>query len=164
MFNGLESERLILRSLSEDDASFIYQLVNTEGWLQFIGNRNVQNVDDAGNYIQKILANPKFNNSVFIKKSDDSKIGIVSFLYRENYRYPDIGYALLPEFEKNGYAFEAVSCCLELIKAKKITDKIIAITKADNAKSIRLLERLGLIPEYPFSENGEDLVLFSKLL
>ncbi len=38
-----KTNRLTLRKLEEKDCSFILELLNTEGWLKFIGNRNVHN-------------------------------------------------------------------------------------------------------------------------
>jgi len=49
--NVLETERLTLRWLTAEDASFILVLLNDPGWLRFIGDRGVRTVEDAGNYI-----------------------------------------------------------------------------------------------------------------
>ena len=51
------TERLIIQPLTLNDDSFILELVNTEGWIKFIGNRNVTSTPEAGAYIQKILEN-----------------------------------------------------------------------------------------------------------
>lgn len=50
-----ESKRLILRPLNLNDANFIFELVNSDGWLRFIGDRNVKSQKDAENYILNIL-------------------------------------------------------------------------------------------------------------
>ena len=47
----IETERLILRQLTIDDAAFILELVNDPDWLRFIGDRGVRTLDDARNYI-----------------------------------------------------------------------------------------------------------------
>jgi RimJ/RimL family protein N-acetyltransferase len=47
----LETERLILRQLSSDDAEFIFELVNDPSWLRYIGDKGVRNLDDARQYI-----------------------------------------------------------------------------------------------------------------
>ena len=41
------TDRLLLDSLTPDDTEFILELVNTAGWLRFIGDRNIRTVDDA---------------------------------------------------------------------------------------------------------------------
>ena len=47
----LETERLIIRPISIIDAAFMLQLMNTKGWLGFIGDRNVKDRTAASNYI-----------------------------------------------------------------------------------------------------------------
>lgn len=36
---SIETEKLNIRPLRIEDADFIIQLLNTKGWLQFIGDR-----------------------------------------------------------------------------------------------------------------------------
>ena len=47
----LETNRLIIRRLSPDDAEFIFQLLNEPSWLRFIGDKGVRTVEDARAYI-----------------------------------------------------------------------------------------------------------------
>ena len=46
-----ETDRLVLSHLAADDASFIFELLNTPGWLQFIGDRGIKTMQDAEQYI-----------------------------------------------------------------------------------------------------------------
>ena len=43
----LKTERLQLRQFTLDDSEFIIRLLNSEGWLKFIGDRNVQTKEQA---------------------------------------------------------------------------------------------------------------------
>ena len=49
----LQTDRLILRHLTADDAEFVFELVNDPAWLRFIGDRGVRTLDDARDYIRK---------------------------------------------------------------------------------------------------------------
>ncbi len=133
------------------------QLVNSEGWLRFIGNRNISNTIDAKKYIQKILDNTKIFYNVFELKELQKAIGIVTFLEREGERFPDIGFALLPEFEKNGYTIEASKAYLKEIDTLNEYENIIAITLPDNQKSIRVLRKLGLKYQGDYKKEDETL-------
>jgi len=161
MYKNLETNRLRIRPINLMDAEFIMDLVNSEGWLKYIGNRNVSNKNEAETYIQKILDTPNFYYSVFELKDSGQAIGIVTFLNRENQDFPDIGFALLPEFEKNGYTFEASRAYLDEIIKSKAYKNIIAITIPNNYKSIGLLKRLELKHKYDFNRDNETLSLFS---
>jgi RimJ/RimL family protein N-acetyltransferase len=160
---NLETDRLYIRPLLIKDVDFIIQLLNSKGWIQFIGDKNVKDIKAANDYIQRILLNNKYFYNVFEIKETNTPIGIVTFLFRENKNYPDIGFAMLPQYEKKGYAFEAANNYLEAFNKNQV-GKIIAITKPDNENSISLLKKLGLVFEKSYNENDEILDIYSKIV
>ena len=48
----LETERLLLRNIEVTDAPFFFELFNSEGWLKYIGDRNIKTVADAEQQIK----------------------------------------------------------------------------------------------------------------
>ena len=74
---------------------------------------------------------------------------------------PDIGFAMLPEYEGKGYAYEASKKYLEEILKIKNYNNILAITRFDNQKSIRLLEKLGLYFKEQYENNDELILIYS---
>lgn len=160
----LSSQRLLIRPLSEADSAFILELLNTKGWIQYIGDRNVKNMEDARHYILKIQANSKYFYHVLELKETAEPIGVLTFLYRDTQAFPDIGFALLPQFEKKGYVFEAASRYMEEISKTNPPEKIIGITIPDNHNSVKLLEKLGLVFQEQFVSDGTTLSLYSITL
>lgn len=160
MHKVFETERLKLRPMQIQDASFILALVNSEGWLQYIGDRNIRDINGSELYIKKILSNPKYFYNIIELRPTGKQIGIITFIHRPDYQYPDIGFALLPEFENNGYTYEASKAYLDNIFKMKITDKVIGITIPTNTKSINLLQKLGLTFKETIIKDGEELSLF----
>ena len=156
------TSRLLITSLAETDKAFIYELVNTPGWLKFIGDRNVHSHDDALAYIKKILSNPnviywvvKLNNNI------PNTIGVISFIKRDYLPHHDIGFAMLPQFVNNGYAYEAAKAVLlNIIKYTKHTH-ILATTIPENTSSIKLLKKLGLAFEKEIEMLAEKLHVYS---
>ena len=144
----LETERLIISELSIEDAPFFYDLVNDPAWIQFIGNKDVNTISDAENYLStKIIPSYKKNSFGFYLVSDKKQnlpIGISGLVDRDGLENVDVGYAFLPNFRGKGYAFEATKAILNFAKNTLHLDPIVAITNLDNAKSCQLLERLGL--------------------
>lgn len=155
----LTTSRLSLGDLSIADAAFIQELVNTPGWLQFIGNRNVNNIEDAICYIEKILANPNVSYRVARLKDDGTAVGVVTLIQRDYLAYPDIGFAFLPAFTGKGYAFEATETILKGLTQQH--PNLFAITIKENDKSIKLLESLGFTFSSSIQNEGETLELFS---
>ena len=161
MYKELQTDRLLIRPIKIEDKEFIYSLVNSDGWLRYIGNRNIKNNSDAEKYIQKIITNKNFFYSVIEISETNEQIGIITFLNRESQEFPDIGFALLPQFEKKGYTFEASKKYLDEIISLKLHKKIVGITVPENENSIKLLNRLGLEFESNFTEDNEILSLYS---
>lgn len=147
-YKTFETERLIMQPTSQEDAAFIYELFNTPKWLKNIGDRNIGSPEMAKEYIltkmQPQLERLGFSNYTLIRKTDKVKIGCCGLYDREGLEGIDIGFAFLPEYEGQGFAFEAAD------KLKKIAFKefglhaLSAITSKHNVSSQRLLEKLGL--------------------
>ena len=157
MYIHIKTKRLRVRPVSLSDAAFMFDLVNSEGWLRFIGDRNVHDVTDAERYIQAILdRNNAYYNVIELNESDES-VGVVTLLQREDESFPDIGFALLSKYENNGYALEASKAYLQEIIAEDKYDNIIGITLPTNQRSISLLQKIGMT--YQFDQKKEDQVL-----
>ncbi len=157
----LETERLRIRPLSVEDSKFILELFNTEGWLKFIGDRNVKDLLDAIDYIERIMKNDQVFYNVFELKETNQAIGIVTLLQRDELLFPDIGFAILPSYEKMGFTYEASSMYLHKLMASDAQETILAITLPDNTSSIKLLEKLGLEADGAFMKGNEKLLRYS---
>ncbi|MEL6863188.1 MAG: GNAT family N-acetyltransferase [Bacteroidota bacterium] len=147
-YKNFETERLYLRPTSEADAEFILTLLNTPSWMQYIGDRKVHTVEEAKNYIKvKMLPQLErlgYGNYTLIRKEDQQKIGTCGLYDREGLEGIDIGFALLPAYEKKGYAFEAATKIRDAAFQEFNIPMICAITTESNSSSQRLLEKIGL--------------------
>jgi [ribosomal protein S5]-alanine N-acetyltransferase len=147
MNQHFDTERLRLRKLSLSDACFIYELVNTTGWIKNIGDRNVHSIDDAQSYIQKIIDNTSVSYWTVNLQNGNFSTGIVTLIKRDFLEHHDIGFAFLPQYTQKGYACEATKAVLDQITNDPLHNCILAITIKDNSSSIRLLEKLGFVFE-----------------
>ena len=95
----MSTERLYLESLTFHDNEFILELVNSKGWLKFIGDRNIKSLSDSSTYIQKILDNPNTIYWVVKIKNSKTNIGIITFIKRDYLEHHDIGFAFLPDYQ-----------------------------------------------------------------
>lgn len=162
----LETNRLALRRMSPDDAEFMLRLLNEPSWLQFIGDRGVRTLADAQTYILngpvEMYARLGYGLYIVERKEDGILIGICGLLKREFLDDVEIGYALLPQYWAQGYAYEAASAVLAYGRSKLGLKRMAALTSADNHRSARLLEKLGLKYErmvrYP--GGGQEVQLF----
>lgn len=160
----LQTERLFIQPITIHEAAFIFVLVNTPAWKQFIGDRHVHHIDDAISYIQRVIDNPDTDFRVVYRLDDHQPVGLVTVIKRAYLPHHDIGFAFLPEHASRGYAFEAASALLEKLKADSAHSHILATTLPENKRSIHLLEKLGLHFSETILYNGEELLLYEILL
>ncbi|MBV7533145.1 GNAT family N-acetyltransferase [Chitinophaga sp. sic0106] len=139
-----DTYRLQLKNLTLHHAPFILELLNTEGWKTFIGERYIHTILDARAYIQRINGNPDIKYYVVYLKDTASPIGMISLIQRAYLPDRDIGYAFLPRYTGNGYALEAAKCVLDGLIAHTKQPVLYATTFPHNVASVRLLEKLGL--------------------
>jgi len=162
----IQTERLSLKEFTLNDTPFIIELLNSEGWLKYIGDRNVKTEEQAKNYLVNGSLKSYLENGFglyMVEKKDDKKaIGMCGIIKRDNLELPDIGFAFLPDFIGKGYAFEIASATMNYAKEKLNITFVYAITVAYNKKSIALLERIGLkyTKTIKLPNDDEELLLF----
>lgn len=164
----IQTERLYLSELTtkDSDAAFMQELTNMAEWFQFIGDRNIHNLEDAKAYIKnRVMPSYKDFGFGFYKvclKTDGTPIGTCGIVKRPTLENVDIGYGFLTRHTGKGYAYEAAKATLDYAMNDLNIKKIVAITSPNNDKSKRLLEKLGLklVDEIKESEYGVSL-LFS---
>lgn len=160
----LETERLVLRRLSLDDAEFILELVNEPSWLRYIGDRGVRTIEDARQYLLTgpLASYQQFGFGLYLIEEKESgvPVGICGLLKRETLDDVDVGFALLPQFWRRGYAFESAAAVLQHGKDDFGLRRIVAITSPDNHGSIHLLEKLGFRFERRLGERDSEVKLF----
>ena len=142
----IETSRLALSELTTQNAAFILKLHNDPAFIKYIGNRNINNIEDAVDYID---SGPKrsykvYNHGLYlVQLKNNTPIAICGLLKRENLDLPDIGFATLPNYRKMGYTYEASKAVIDDAKKRLHINKISAITSPDNKASIKLLIKLG---------------------
>ena len=162
----LETERLRLRQFNFDDTKFIIELLNSPGWIEFIGDRNIKTETQAIEYLRngpmKSYVQNGFGLSM-VETKYGMPIGMCGIIKRDSLENPDIGFAFLKEFTGKGYAYEIANATLSYAINDLKIPKVSAITVPHNERSIRLLEKIGMKFIKSFvSEKNEELLLFEK--
>lgn len=155
--------RLTIRPLTADDAPFILALVNDPDWLLHIGDRGIRTLEGAAAYIANgpaaTIARHGFGLWLVERTEDGEPLGICGLIRRDTLDDVDLGFAFLPAFRGQGYAFEAAQGTLAHARERHGLRRLLAITTQGNGPSIRLLERLGFVFERCVRLAGEDVEL-----
>lgn len=172
-FQNLETERLLLRRLNDNDVNEVLELRGNPENMKFIPRPLAKNTDDALEHIKmindKIDENVGINWAVTIKGSD-KMIGLLGH-YRiqpENHR-AEIGYMILPQYQGKGYVTEAIKAVMEYGFNQMNLHSIEAVIDPENYASEKALQKIGFVKEAHILENklfdGKfwDTVIYSML-
>lgn len=172
-FPELKTERLLLRQLTIDDAPEIFLLRSDENVLRFIGREPATSINEAKEFIQKIITAVATNESIMwaITFSDnpDKVLGNICYwrIQPENYR-TEIGYSLLPQYWRKGIMKEAILKVLEYGFETMKLHSVEARTNAENIPSGAVLEATGFIKEahlrdeFFFQGKFSDTIIYTR--
>jgi len=156
----VETSRLILRHIAVQDATFILALLNDSSFLQYVGDKQVRNLESAQNYILEgpVASYQTFGYGLYLVELIDTgePIGICGVIKRDFLDHADLGFALMPGYRGNGYAFESALATVDFARDKLRLTQIIAITDPGNVNSIKLLEKLGMTFDKRLELPGAD--------
>jgi len=165
-----ETDRLVLRRLTEEDAPFILRLLNEPSFLEHVGDRGVRNLADAKQYILSgpVISYGRHGFGLFLValKDGGAPIGICGLLKRDALDDVDLGFAFVPESWSKGYAFESATATLAYAHDVQHLKRVVAITSQDNVASISLLVKLGFFFERMVLMPGDrhEVKLFARRL
>jgi RimJ/RimL family protein N-acetyltransferase len=96
-------------------------------------------------------------------KQGATPIGICGLIERVGLEDIDIGFAFLPAFCGQGYAYEAASAMMTYAQETIGLNRVVAITMPDNQRSITLLTKLGLsfVDMLRLGEDQPEVMLFA---
>lgn len=144
----LETDRLVLDHLVEDDAPFILGLLNEPSFLRYIGDKGVRTLEGARDYLHDgplaSYAENGYGLYRVTQRCDGEPVGICGLVRRDTLPHADIGFAFLPPYWSRGYASEAAAAVRRFAHETLGLDRLLAITSQDNHGSIRVLEKIGL--------------------
>lgn len=162
----METDRLILRWFTTNDAAFILELLNEPAWIRYIGDKGVRTLEDAKSYIltgpMHMYSQLGFGLFLVEQKEGRTPLGMCGLLKRDSLDNVDIGFAFLSRYQTQGYGFESASATLKYGHEQLHLKRILAITSIDNHASSKLLEKIGMKYEGSISlpNDTEELKLF----
>lgn len=144
----IQTERLRLRALTVDDAPFYLRLLSDRSFIDNIGDKGVHTLAAARVALAdgpcKMQAERGYSLYLVERSSDGAPIGMCGVIKRDTLPDPDIGYALLPAYWGQGYAYEAGAAVVAHARGALALPRLLGITSPQNTASNQLLRKLGL--------------------
>ncbi|WP_444996576.1 GNAT family N-acetyltransferase [Aliikangiella sp. IMCC44359] len=156
------TERLILRPVTENDAEAVYLYRNQpevslfQGWtpestnevVEYVKGMQARKAADAGHWYQVALQ---------LKEQKNIVIGDVAFCIDvETQQQAELGIALDTQYQKKGYAVEAINALIHYLFAKHQLHRIHVSIDPRNQASQQLFKRVG----FRFEGHLKKSVLF----
>ncbi|SDQ57207.1 GNAT family N-acetyltransferase [Virgibacillus salinus] len=173
MVPPLETERLVLREISKDDAEGIFACFSNGNVTRHYGQETLKNIEQAEAFVDFFAKSYKEKRGIrwgIEIKGTQGIIGTIGFnAWSPKHKRAEIGYEVHSKQWRKGYTFEAISKVIEYGFGEFGLTRIGAVVFIDNEASNKLLTKLGFLKEgvlrdYMY-QNGEayDTYVYSLL-
>lgn len=150
--NDIETERLILRQFTEEDADALFAILSDEEVNTFLPMFPLKNIEEAKEYLQsKYIANYSEQRGFYYAlclKEDYMPIG---YIHVSNDDSHDLGYGLRKEFWHKGLCSEACQAVIGQLKQTGIP-YITATHDVNNPRSGKVMQAIGMKYQYTYEE------------
>jgi [ribosomal protein S5]-alanine N-acetyltransferase len=168
-----ETERLILRQITNEDVSFLFKHYTSREVLQYFGMSPISSKEVAEEMIENFEKQLEVGGPMrwaIVDKSTDKMMGTCGFHgIAKSYKRCEIGYDLHPDYWGNGIMGEALKPLITYLFIEREMNRIGAVIVPNNQASSRVVEKLGfrregLLREYILQEDTMyDAYMYSML-
>lgn len=162
MFPVIETERLILREIKEDDAEGIFLCFSNPDVVRYYGQEKLENLEQAKSFVEFFDQNFKSKRGIrwgIERKGTKGLIGTIGYnAWVPKHKRAEVGYEIHPDHWKKGYAVEALTEVVSYGFESLGLNRIGAVVFLDNLASNQLLlkvgfQKEGILEEYMY-QNG----------
>lgn len=148
----LETERLILRPLTVEDAEDVFDWASDERVTEYMAYPTHKSISDTQQWLAYARQDEKEYNWGFVLKKENKLIGSGS-IGPDNYMegYWGFGYNVHYEFWNKGYTTEAMRAIIAYAHDELGVERFCACHAVENPASGRVMEKCGL----QFHHNGK---------
>ncbi len=147
--NRIETKRLILRPINQDDFEFLSEIFKVDDIaenLKFLLNTKPEN--DKKTLIQSIIASHSTSEPnvalIIINRESKNRIGTCGLIPLEGSDDVECFYALLPRYRGQGFAIESMKKLIEYAFMKLNLSKISAFINPKSTSLWKVAERVGM--------------------
>lgn len=169
----IETERLILRDASVDDAEDMFEYAKLEEVTKYLSWKPHISVKDSEKLLEMLGKEAKEKDSyvfkVIVLKENDKMIGTIDArLFGEGLKDAEFGYCLNPKYWKQGYMSEALQAFMEALHKEHRIENIFGSFERENIASKRVMQKNEMYyyetVRRVFKNKGEvELIRFKEL-
>jgi ribosomal-protein-alanine N-acetyltransferase len=161
MFPIIETDRLILREITYEDASDLLRCFSNNHVTQYYGIDTFTTIEQAEKLIESFSKSFKEKRGIrwgIERKEAKGVIGTIGFnAWSPNHKRAEVGYEIHPDYWRKGYTKEAITEILSYGFDKMELNRIGAIVFIENVASNHLLTTMGfhnegILKEYMYQQ------------
>jgi [ribosomal protein S5]-alanine N-acetyltransferase len=143
----LETERLILRPISNDDLAATHRVFDDPAVRRYLWDDRPVSLEDTASVVQA-SARDFSERGVGLfgvrLRGAEELVGLCGLRWEDGIGDMEIIYCLLPELWGRGLATEAAEACLRFAFEGARLERVMAGADEPNAASLRIIEKLGM--------------------
>lgn len=147
----IETERLKLKALSEDDAKSLFEIFSDPVVMKYWNTEPWNSIEQAKCFITRsaeaMNSNSELTLGIYLKGTEKLLGKIMLFNYKKESKRAELGFGVSRHFWGKGIVFEAASALIDYAFTTLHLRRIEAEIDPDNISSGKALERLGFEKE-----------------
>lgn len=158
-----QTERCIIREMTEEDLDGVYQVYAAPSitrYMEGLYEDREKELEYTRSYIQHAYTFWGYGTWIIVRKSDHKIIGRVGFNLRDGYEEVELGFVIMEEEQRKGYAFECCEAVMKIGKEEYFFEAVQALVKEENEASIHLCHKLGFHLVGKVCQDGEEYLRF----
>ncbi len=159
--DSIETQRLLLRGFTKDDALWAYSIWNDPKMGQYLPDAAMDEIDPE--YLKMLEGLGEDEECCYlipVFRDTLERVGTCSFMISEDKRVYDIAYCVHKKFWCNGYATEIAQGMIEYARSQG-AEKVTIFVSKENIASNRVAQKCGgvIVGESTYQKKGTDTVM-----
>lgn len=142
----IETERLILRDASVDDAEDMFEYAKLEEVTKYLSWKPHLSVKDSEKILDMLSKEAKEKDSYTLKaivlKENDKMIGTIDArIFGDGLKDAEFGYCLNPKYWNKGYMSEALKAFIQALHKERGVENVFGSFERENIASKRVMQK-----------------------
>lgn len=169
----IETERLILRDASVDDAEDMFEYAKLEEVTKYLSWKPHISLKDSEKILDALIKEAKEKDSYVLKaivlKENDKMIGTIDArIFGDGLKDAEFGYCLNPKYWNKGYMSEALKAFMKALHKEHGVESVFGSFERENIASKRVMQKNEMYyyetVKRNFKNKGEvELIRFKEL-
>lgn len=161
----LTTKRCAVRETTVEDVDSFYRIYAEPSITEYMENLfrdRDEEIAYTKDYIEKVYAFYGYGMWTVLEKESGTVIGRAGISWREGYDLPELGFVFGVPWQGQGYAYEVCSAILAYAGEELLMERVQALVRPGNERSLRLCEKLGFVRRGVTQHDGEAHLLLIK--